>query len=118
MARRHLPIIVAGRIRPRIRASEVVGRKFVGRDSLLMIRFAARRQLMCRIRYMRIQDSLTKYYVIEPYSFRYRMTRDGVRKMLFAYHNVHDRIHGFAVRNILEVRVLDRRFKPRWKVEL
>ena len=118
LSRRQVPVVQDGRIRPRIRAKDVIGRRFGKREALIAIRWAAKRRYKVRIKYTRIQDGMTKTYVIEPYSFRYRRTRDGVRKMLFAYHGVHRRIHGFVTRNILSAKVLKETFQPRWKVEL
>jgi len=116
--RRLLPAIVGNRVRPRIRSSTVIGQKFGKRQAMIIVRFAAERRFRVRIRYTRIQDGVTKMYVLEPYSFRYRRTREGLRKMLFAYHPLHGRIHNFAVRYISQAEVMERPFRPRWRVEL
>lgn len=106
------------RVRPRVRKKDLVNKKFDRRYLGAILRWAGKRKLKIRMKYMRIQDGRVKTYTVEPYSFRYRKTRDGVRKMFFAYHVLHRRIHGFVLRNILEISVLDKSFKPRWTVEL
>lgn len=115
---RQLPIFSGRRVKPRINPSNVVGRDFGKRNVVAVVRWAASRNFKVQIRYMRLQDGIVKNYRVEPYSFRYRKTRDGVRKMLFAHHGVHRRIHGFVLSNILSIKVLNEKYRPRWKVEL
>jgi hypothetical protein len=52
------------------------------------------------------------------YSYRYRRLKRGIRKLLFAWDMEDQRIKGFVVNNIRNVAILDRKFVPRWPIEL
>lgn len=101
-----------------------VGRKprygtlFAVRNKRLAIQEAALRLAQIAITYRKITTGETKKYVVAPYSYRYRRTREGRRKMLFAYDMKDKHIKGFALRNIRKVALTDRKFRPKWKVEL
>lgn len=57
--------------------------------------------------------------VAEPYSYRYRDTKHfGRRLYLYAWCPMHNSIHSFIVGNIISAKGLQRRFIPKWKIEL
>ena len=70
------------------------------------------------IRYRKTTTGELKKYIVAPYSYRYRKTKNGRRKMLFAYDMKDRRIKGFVVRGIRNVSITDRKFTPTWPVEI
>jgi len=96
------------------------GTLFAGRNKRLAIREAALRTVQIIIRYKKITTGETKKYIVAPYSYRYRMTRNGRRKMLFAYDMEDKRIKGFVIKGIMNVSITDRKFRPKngWAVEI
>lgn len=91
---------------------------FNSRNYRLGIRKGASKKRLLKIRYVKTSTDEQKTYIIEPYSYRYRYTRNGLRKMLFA-HDVNDgHIKGFVLRMIKGVEILDNKFKPKWRVEI
>ena len=96
------------------------GTLFAGRNKRLAIREAALRTVQIIIRYKKITNGETKKYIVAPYSYRYRMTRNGRRKMLFAYDMEDKRIKGFVLKGIKNVSITDRKFRPKngWAVEI
>ena len=94
------------------------GTLFAGRNKRLAIREAALRNVQIVMKYRKTTNGETKKYIVAPYSYRYRMTRNGRRKMLFAYDMKERHIKGFAIRNIRNVALTDRKYKPKWPVEI
>lgn len=98
------------------------------RNFRLTIREAAARRAMVAILYTKLTTGDTLEYLVEPYSYRYRRLRIGVRKVFFAYKvgDVKNRtlppreqgLRMFYLRNIQAVKILHRKYKPRWKVEI
>lgn len=72
------------------------------------------------VRYKKLSGE-TKLYFLEPYSLRYRKLKDGWRKVLYAYHFDKSKRKGtikmFVLEGVLNVRVTNHRFFPRWKTE-
>jgi hypothetical protein len=97
-----------------------IGTLFAIRNKRLAIREAALRNVQIIMRYRKITTGETKKYIVAPYSYRYRMTRDGRRKMLFAYDMEAKKIKGFVIKAIRNVVITDRKFKPKngWPVEI
>lgn len=109
----------APRRRPRRSGQKpAYGTLFALRNKRLAIQEAALRRVQIAITYRKITTGEMKKYVVAPYSYRYRMTRDGMRKMLFAYDMAEKHIKGFALRNIRKVALTDRKFVPIWDVEI
>jgi hypothetical protein len=102
----------------RVGKKPAYGTMFALRNKRLAIRESAARLVQIIITYRKITTGETKKYVVAPYSYRYRETRDGRRKMLFAYDMKAKRIKGFALRHIRKVALTDRKYKPQWPVEI
>lgn len=98
------------------------------RNFRLAIREAAGRSVLIAMLYTKLTTGDTLEYLLEPYSYRYRRLRMGIRKVLFAW-KVGDGsnrtlpvkkqgIRSFFLGNIQAVKILHRKYKPRWKVEI
>ena len=106
------------RLPRRVGQKQKVGTLFAIRNKRLSIREAALRNAQIIITYKKTTTNETKKYVVAPYSYRYKRLKVGLRKMLFAYDMKERRIKGFAMRNIRNVAITDRKFRPRWPVEI
>lgn len=96
----------------------------------LTIREASRRRSIIAMLYTKLTTGDTLEYRLEPYSYRYRRLRVGIRKVFFAYKvgDVHSEKRKFPVKyqgirmfyllNIHAVKILQRRYRPRWRVEI
>ena len=104
--------------KPKRRNNELTKKIFAKRDFRLGIRNGARYKRQIIVSYTKITTGEHKNYKVNPYSYRYRHTRDGVRKMLFAEDVLEHRIKGFVLRMINHVEITDKTFKPRWRVEI
>lgn len=93
------------------------GTLFAGRNKRLAIQEAALRRAQIIITYKKTTTGEVNKYIVAPYSYRYRRLRVGLRKMLFAYDMRDKHIKGFALRNIRNVAITDRKFRPKWPVE-
>jgi predicted DNA-binding transcriptional regulator YafY len=94
------------------------GTMYALRNKRLAIREAALRLVQIIITYKKITTGETKSYVVAPYSYRYRKLRVGVKKLLYAYDMEDKHIKGFVLSNIRKVALTDRKFRPKWPVEL
>jgi predicted DNA-binding transcriptional regulator YafY len=94
------------------------GTLFAIRNKRVSIREAALRNSQIIITYKKTTTGETKKYVVAPYSYRYRRLRVGLRKMLYAYDMKERHIKSFALVNIRNVAITDRKFVPIWPVEL
>ncbi len=94
------------------------GTLYAIRNKRLAVLEAALRRVQIVIRYRKITTGEVKKYIVAPYSYRYRRLKAGVRKLLYAYDMRDRHIKGFVVRNIRNVAITDRKFKPKWPVEL
>jgi len=94
------------------------GTLFALRNKRLAIREAALRNVQIIITYRKTTTGETKKYVVAPYSYRYRRLKVGRRKMLFAYDMQAKHIKGFSQRDIRKVALTDRKFRPKWPVEI
>jgi predicted DNA-binding transcriptional regulator YafY len=104
-----------------VRARVPAGRRgtlFAIRNKRLAIREGALRKVQIVITYVKTTTRERKDYVVAPYSWRYRRLRVGRRKMLFAYDMKDKHIKGFALRNIRNVAITDRKYRPKWPVEI
>lgn len=79
---------------------------------LEMIRFAGANRLLVEIDY-RAERGRQGPRTVEPYAFR--MTRDG--NLVLFVRNDRGQLRGYRVDRIASVRVLDRTFQPRYRVE-
>jgi predicted DNA-binding transcriptional regulator YafY len=106
------------RLARRVGLKPKTGTLFAIRNKRLAIREAALRLSQIIITYKKTTTGETKKYVVAPYSYRYRRLKAGIRKMLFAYDMKDRHIKGFAIRNIRNVAITDRKFRPKWEVEI
>jgi len=88
------------------------------------IAMAGRNEMMIAMQYQKAsqtgdpEEGVTKNYVLEPYSYRFKNTKlRGRRKYLFAFDRIDDTIKAFLVKNIKQVQILPEYFAPRWEVE-
>jgi len=102
----------------RTKISNLTGTLFSIRNKRLAIREAALRNVQIVIRYKKTTTGESKKYIVAPYSYRYQMTSKGRRKMLMAYDMEDKHIKGFVVRAIRNVTITDRKFRPKWPVEI
>ena len=89
-----------------------------GRDMKLIIRRAATGLFQIQMVYKKDTTAEIKSYRLAPYSYRYRFSKKVRKRMLFAYDMEDKHIKGFVVRNILKVSVLEKKFRPKWPVEI
>ena len=94
------------------------GTLFAIRNKRLAIREGAMQLLQLVLTYTKETTGETKKYVVAPYSYRYRRLKTGIKKMLFAFDMDDKHIKGFVIRNIRNVAVTDRTFRPKWPVEI
>jgi len=102
----------------RVGQKPAYGTLFALRNKRLAIREAALRKVQIILRYVKVTTGESKRYVVAPYSYRYRKLRIGRRKMLFAYDMQSKHIKGFVLKNIRKVALTDRKFRPKWPIEL
>lgn len=88
------------------------------RNKRLAIKEAALRLVQIVITYKKETTGEVKQYTVAPYSYRYRRLKSGLKKMLFAWDMNDKHIKGFVLGNISKVVITDRRFSPRWPVEI
>lgn len=98
------------------------------RNFRLTIKEASGRRSMIAMLYTKLTTGDTLEYHLEPYSYRYRRLRMGIRKVFFAFKvgDLKNRtlplkeqgIRMFYLANIHGVKILHRKYKPRWKVEI
>jgi predicted DNA-binding transcriptional regulator YafY len=89
------------------------------RSVKLLIRNAATGLSQISMTYRKDTTGEIKSYRVAPYSYRSRKSKKGPKKMmLFAYDMDEKHIKGFVVRNVLKVQILEKKFKPRWPVEI
>lgn len=102
----------------RVQTKPQRGTLWAMRNKRLSIREAALRRVQISMRYRKETTGELKTYIVAPYSYRYRRLKSGLRKMLFAYDMRDRHIKGFVIANIRNVAITDRRFVPKWPVEL
>jgi predicted DNA-binding transcriptional regulator YafY len=102
----------------RVGAKPAYGTLFALRNKRLSIREAAARHVQVVLTYKKETTGEVKKYVVAPYSYRYRRLKSGNRKLLFAYDMKAKHIKGFVLRNIRKVAITDRKFRPKWPVEI
>ena len=92
---------------------------FKDSDVMRVVQIAAGGNRKMRMTYTKITTGETKDYVVAPYSFRTKITRRGVRRMLYAYDFDEGTIKSFVVTNISDAELLPREdFAPKWEVEI
>ena len=95
-----------------------IGTLFAIRNKRLSIREAAMRRVQIVITYKKVTTGETKKYVVAPYSWKYLRMKAGLRKVLYAYDMKAGHIKSFVQRNIRNVAITDRKFRPKWPVEI
>ena len=102
----------------RVGVKPTYGTLYALRNTRLAIREACLRLSQIIMTYKKITTGDTKQYVLAPYSYRYRRLKSGWKKLLFAWDMEEKRIKGFVVRNIRKVAISDRKYRPKWPVEI
>ena len=102
----------------RVGKSPAYGTLFAQRNTRLAIREAALRRVQVILTYDKITTKTRVKRIVCIYSYRYRRTRIGLKKMLFAYDPAEKHIKGFVLNNIKNVAITDRKFSPIWKIEI
>jgi len=104
----------------RVGAKPKAGTLFAIRNKRMTIREASLRTVQIAMTYRKTTTGETKKYIVAPYSYRYRMTKTGRRKMLFAYDMKDKHIKGFVIRGIRNIALTDRKFRPKpgWPIEI
>ncbi len=89
------------------------------RDIMEVIAQYARARRLVTITYRKKTDQnkiITR--TCEPYSIRVKITKSGSNRYFYGYCLPHNEIHSFIIANIVSVVGTNRRFVPRWQVEL
>ena len=94
------------------------GTMFALRNKRLAIQEAALRLVQVVLTYRKTTTGELNKYIVAPYSYRYRRTKTGLKKMLFAYDMKDKHIKGFVLASIRKVALTDRKFTPKWPVEI
>jgi len=94
------------------------GTLFAVRNKNLAVREAALRRVQIAITYTKITTGETKKYIVAPYEWKYRRLTVGRRKVLYAYDMKDKHIKSFVNRNIKKVAITDRKFRPKWPVQI
>jgi len=88
------------------------------------ISMAGRNQMLIIMTYQKAagtgdpEENVIKTYTLEPYSYRYRRTKNrGQRKYFFGFDQVDNTIKCFLVNGIKAAQILPEKFSPRWEVE-
>lgn len=102
----------------RVGVKPLTGTMYALRNIRLAIREACLRNVQVVLTYKKETTGETKSYIVSCYSYRYRRLKSGLRKMLFAWDMEDDHIKGFAVKNIRKAAITDRKFKPKFPVEI
>jgi predicted DNA-binding transcriptional regulator YafY len=84
----------------------------------VLLRKAAVDLKQVQMKYKKDTTGEVKSYRVAPYSYRFRMSNKRRKRMLFAYDMDDKHIKGFVMRNILKVEILEKKFKPKWPVEI
>jgi predicted DNA-binding transcriptional regulator YafY len=108
----------AHRRKPVRTMAQPTGTLFAIRNKRITIREGALRLVQVIITYTKETTGETKKYTVAPYSYRYRRLKLGRRKMLYAYDMDEQKIKSFVLNNIRNVALTDRKFSPKWRVEL
>lgn len=107
---------------PRRRPSRVdapkTGTLYAIRNKRIAIREGALRLVQIVLSYTKETTGETKKYIVAPYSWRYRRLKSGLRKMLFAWDMEDNRIKSFVLNNIRNVALTERKYVPRFVVEI
>jgi len=110
---------LAPKRRPRrVGQKQKTGTLFAIRNKRLAIREAALRNVQVVLTYRKTTTNETKKYVVSVYSYRTKRLKGGMRKMLYAYDMRDRHIKGFVLRNVRNVAITDRKFSPKWPVEI
>lgn len=102
----------------RVGKTPAYGTLYALRNTRMAIREGALRSVQVILTYLKDTTGETKKYTVCPYSYRYRRLKSGVKKLLFAYDMEDRHIKGFIIGNVKKVALTDRKFVPRWPIEL
>jgi predicted DNA-binding transcriptional regulator YafY len=109
----------APRRRPRrVGMKPKAGTLFAIRNKRIAIREAALRKVQVIITYKKTTTNETNKYIVAPYEWSYRRLRSGLRKVLYAYDMKDKHIKSFVQRNIRNVAITDRKFRPKWEIKI
>jgi len=88
------------------------------RGVMTEIRRAATFRVKLRIWYDKLTTGESVMRLVEPYSFRFKNTRLGRRKVLYGYHGRKRTIKMFVLNNIKGAERTRQTFEPRWRIEI
>ena len=88
------------------------------RNWRLTVREAALRRVQVVLTYRKTTTGETKKYIVAPYSYRYRRLNKGLRKLLMAYDMDAKHIKGFVTESVKKAVLTERKFRPKWPVEI
>ena len=110
----------APRRRPRrVGFKPKTGTLFAIRNKRVSIKEASLRRRQVIITYEKTTTGDTNKYIVAPYSYKYRKLKIGWRKMLYAYDMEDKHIKSFAIANIRNVVLTDRKYPNKtWPVEI
>lgn len=92
------------------------GTLFASRNWRVTIREAAYREVQVVLTYHKTTTGETNRYVVAPYEWKYRRTKRGIRKVLYAYDMEDKHIKSFVHTNIRRAVLTDRKFRPKWPI--
>lgn len=102
----------------RVGMKQKTGTLFAIRNKRLAIREAALRLVQIIITYQKTTTNETNKYVVAPYEWKYVRLKAGLRKVLYAYDMKDRHIKSFVQKNIRNVALTDRKFRPQWPVKI
>lgn len=92
------------------RPVKIRGTLYALRNKRLAIREGALRKRQIIISYVKTTTGELKKYIVAPMSWRYRKLKVGMRKMLYAQDVKERHVKSFALKNIRNVAITDRKF--------
>jgi len=106
------------RLPRRVGEKPKAGTLFAQRNRRLALREAALRRVQVVLTYRKISTGEVRKYTVCPYEWKFLRSREGLRKVLYAYDMQDRHIKSFIQRNILKVALTDRKFRPMWPVRI
>jgi len=109
----------ASRRKPkRVGKTPAYGTLYALRNTRMSIREGALRLVQIILTYKKETTGEVKKYIVCPYSWKYRRLKRGVKKVLYAFDMKDGHIKSFVQVNIKKVALTDRKFRPKWPVEI
>ena len=109
---------LAPRRKPKRHNQPTTGTLSAIRNKRLALREGGQRRVQVVITYTKITTGETDKWIVCPYEIKFRKLKIGLRKMLYAWDTEEQKIKSFVVNNIKNVHLTDRKFIPKWKIQL